>query len=143
MAGFAVNIKLLHKRPNATIIYKAGYEEDTFLKDLLVDYDEIQAKADNCTQVNKPFHFLFKSKVTKPLVLKILVWHTKTVQIPQRKIKPPKEKPEHVLSSINGLLYALDKLKLAIISKKGNANSYQQLINSDLLYFYYRETEYH
>jgi len=102
MAGFAVNIKLLHKHPNATIIYKAGYEEDTFLKDLIVSYDEIQPKAQNCTQ--------------------ILVWHTKTVQIPQRRIKPPKEKTEHTFSSINGLLYALDKLKLAIISLKGEEN---------------------
>jgi len=107
MAGFAVNIKLLHKYPNATIIYKAGYEEDNFLKDLVADYNEIEPKAQNCTQV--------------------LVWHTKTVQTPQRKIRPPKEKPEHSLSSIDGLLHALDKLKLAIISKKGKPSSINYL----------------
>lgn len=131
MAGFAVNIKLLHKHPNATIIYKAGYEEDTFLKDLIVSYDEIQPKAQNCTQVITSYSFNSKMKkkqkqtiyyITELDVQQILVWHTKTVQIPQRRIKPPKEKTEHTFSSINGLLYALDKLKLAIISLKGEEN---------------------
>ena len=65
MAGFAVNIKLLHKHPNATIIYKAGYEEDTFLKDLIVSYDEIQPKAQNCTQVITSYSFNSKMKKTK------------------------------------------------------------------------------
>lgn len=51
MAGFAVNVRLLHDRPNATIIYKAGYEEDHFLQSLISDDVEIEAKAQNCTQV--------------------------------------------------------------------------------------------
>lgn len=51
MAGFAVNIKLLHQFPNATIIYKAGFEEDSFLQALVTDADSIEAKAANCTQV--------------------------------------------------------------------------------------------
>lgn len=52
MAGFAVNIRLLHQYPNATIIYKAGYEEDYFLQGLLPDGRlSIEAKAANCTQV--------------------------------------------------------------------------------------------
>ena len=63
MAGFALNIKLLHKHPNATIKYKAGYEEDIFLQDLLIDYDQIQAKAENCTQVIVNFfQFLYTEK---------------------------------------------------------------------------------
>ncbi len=51
MAGFAVNIKLLHQFPNATIIYKAGFEEDSFLQALVTDAGYIEAKASNCTQV--------------------------------------------------------------------------------------------
>jgi len=52
MAGFAVNVKLLHRYPNATIIYKAGYEEDQFLQVLLADSSSlIEPKAANCTQV--------------------------------------------------------------------------------------------
>ena len=52
MAGFAVNVKLLHRYPNATIIYKAGYEEDQFLQALLSDSNsQIEPKAANCTQV--------------------------------------------------------------------------------------------
>jgi len=53
MAGFAVNIRLLHQYPNATLIYKAGYEEDSFLQGLLPDGRlAIEAKAANCTQVS-------------------------------------------------------------------------------------------
>ena len=62
MAGFAVNIKLLHKYPNATIIYKAGYEEDNFLKDLVADYNEIEPKAQNCTQVIQLLQHIFLLK---------------------------------------------------------------------------------
>jgi beta-1,3-glucuronyltransferase len=51
MAGFAVNIKLLHRFPNATFIYKAGFEEDSFLQDLVPHADFIEAKAANCTEV--------------------------------------------------------------------------------------------
>lgn len=51
MAGFAVNIKLLHQFPNATFVYEAGFEEDSFLQDLVTDADFIEAKAENCTQV--------------------------------------------------------------------------------------------
>lgn len=107
MAGFALNIKLLHKHPNATIKYKAGYEEDIFLQDLLIDYDQIQAKAENCTQ--------------------ILVWHTKTVQIRQPSIKPPKEKTDYVFSSVHSLLKALEDLKLVKISSKGKSSSINYL----------------
>lgn len=52
MAGFAVNIKLLHQFPNATMIYEAGYEEDSFLKGLGTEANLIEAKAANCTQVS-------------------------------------------------------------------------------------------
>jgi len=66
MAGFAVNVKLLHRYPNATIIYKAGYEEDQFLQVLLTDSSSlIEPKAANCTQV---YHWIM-SLVTLVLIL--------------------------------------------------------------------------
>jgi hypothetical protein len=53
MAGFAVNIKLLHQFPNATFVYKVGFEEDSFLQEIVTDVGFIEAKAANCTQVKK------------------------------------------------------------------------------------------
>lgn len=59
MAGFAVSVVFLHRRPNATMPYKPGYEEDGFLKSLRpFEPKEIELLADKCT--------------------KILVWHTQT-----------------------------------------------------------------
>lgn len=58
MAGFAVNLKFFLSKPNATMIYKAKYIEDYFLKSLEITLDEIEPKAYNCSLV--------------------LVWHTKT-----------------------------------------------------------------
>ncbi|CAG2109648.1 unnamed protein product [Medioppia subpectinata] len=58
MAGFAVNLQLFLNRPKATMPYKVGYEEDYFIKSLGVQFDDLEPKAHNCTQ--------------------ILVWHTKT-----------------------------------------------------------------
>lgn len=52
MAGFAVNIEFLLKFPNATMPFKAGYEEDMFLRSLGITLDEIEPKADDCTEVN-------------------------------------------------------------------------------------------
>lgn len=51
MGGFAVSVDLLLRRPNANMIYKAGYEEDYFLRDLHLDFNNIEVKADNCTEV--------------------------------------------------------------------------------------------
>ncbi|XP_031368186.1 galactosylgalactosylxylosylprotein 3-beta-glucuronosyltransferase P [Apis dorsata] len=59
MAGFAVNVKFLLQRPNASMPFKAGYEEDGFLKSLApFEPKEIEFLADNCT--------------------KVLAWHTQT-----------------------------------------------------------------
>lgn len=59
MAGFAVNVKFLHQRPNATMPFRAGYEEDGFLKSLApFEPRDAQLLADNCT--------------------KVLAWHTQT-----------------------------------------------------------------
>jgi hypothetical protein len=59
MAGFAVSIKFLQQRPNATMPFRAGYEEDGFLKSLApFEPRDAQLLADNCT--------------------KVLAWHTQT-----------------------------------------------------------------
>ncbi|XP_012537719.2 LOW QUALITY PROTEIN: galactosylgalactosylxylosylprotein 3-beta-glucuronosyltransferase P [Monomorium pharaonis] len=59
MAGFAVSVRFLHQRPNATMPFRAGYEEDGFLKSLApFEPRDAQLLADNCT--------------------KVLAWHTQT-----------------------------------------------------------------
>lgn len=51
MAGFAVNLKYLAQYPNATMPYKAGYEEDAFLRSINLKIDDIEPKANDCTEV--------------------------------------------------------------------------------------------
>lgn len=51
MAGFAVNVEFLLHHPNATMPYKAGYEEDQFLRSLGLKLDDIEPKGNFCTQV--------------------------------------------------------------------------------------------
>lgn len=52
MAGFAVNVNFLLSRPNASMPFKPGYEEDGFLKSLSpLNLTEIELMASNCTQV--------------------------------------------------------------------------------------------
>lgn len=52
MAGFAVNVNFLLSRPNASMPYKPGYEEDGFLKSLSpLNLTEIELMATNCTEV--------------------------------------------------------------------------------------------
>lgn len=59
MAGFAVNVEFLQQRPKAEMPFRAGYEEDGFLRSLApFEPTEIELLADNCT--------------------KILAWHTQT-----------------------------------------------------------------
>lgn len=65
MAGFAVNLEYMGRSPNATMPFKAGYEEDEFLKSIGLKMQDIEPKANNCTE--------------------ILVWHTQT-----KNNKPPK-----------------------------------------------------
>lgn len=58
MAGFAISLDYLERSPNATMPYKAGYEEDEFLKSIGLKMADIEPKAKNCSEV--------------------LVWHTQT-----------------------------------------------------------------
>ncbi|XP_058818905.1 galactosylgalactosylxylosylprotein 3-beta-glucuronosyltransferase S [Topomyia yanbarensis] len=65
MAGFAVSLDYMARSSNVTMPYKAGYEEDEFLKSIGLKMQDIEPKANNCTE--------------------ILVWHTQT-----KNNKPPK-----------------------------------------------------
>ncbi|XP_057667096.1 galactosylgalactosylxylosylprotein 3-beta-glucuronosyltransferase P-like [Diorhabda carinulata] len=61
MAGFAVSVEFLLSRPNASMPYLAGYEEDGFLKSLSpFEPKDAQLLASCCS--------------------KILVWHTRTLK---------------------------------------------------------------
>ncbi|CAO1401314.1 unnamed protein product [Diamesa hyperborea] len=63
MAGFAVNVQFLHSRPNASMPFKPGYEEDGFLRSLTpLRLNEIELLASNCTE--------------------ILTWHTQSKKNP-------------------------------------------------------------
>jgi len=52
MAGFAVNLRYFLSMPKANMPYKAGYEEDYFIRSLKVQYDDLEPKANNCTEVS-------------------------------------------------------------------------------------------
>jgi len=52
MAGFAVNLMHFLSKPKANIPYKAGYEEDYFLRSLEIQIEDLKPKANNCTEVS-------------------------------------------------------------------------------------------
>ncbi|XP_071524737.1 galactosylgalactosylxylosylprotein 3-beta-glucuronosyltransferase S-like [Panulirus ornatus] len=58
MAGFAVNVRVLHASPQATIPIRVSYLEDGFLRQLRLELEDLEPLASGCTEV--------------------LVWHTKT-----------------------------------------------------------------
>lgn len=100
MAGFAVNVNFLLSRPNASMPYKPGYEEDGFLKSLSpLNLTEIELMATNCTQVWKhlnwkfsrlSWHILSNPKLDELIInltsflftIQILVWHTQSKKNP-------------------------------------------------------------
>ncbi|PAA93456.1 hypothetical protein BOX15_Mlig027111g1, partial [Macrostomum lignano] len=60
MAGFAINLQLLHERPAAKLAYKVerGFQESLLLTSLGVRQSDLEARANDCSR--------------------ILVWHTRT-----------------------------------------------------------------
>ena len=67
MAGFAVNMHLLYRYPEANFIYVAGYEEDVFLRSLQLKLADIEVKAANCTQVSISFISLMAKRCVETL----------------------------------------------------------------------------
>ncbi|RZF47648.1 hypothetical protein LSTR_LSTR009532 [Laodelphax striatellus] len=100
MAGFAVNIEFLLQHPNATMPYKAGYEEDRFLRSLGLTLDQIEPKANGCTEV--------------------LVWHTQTT-----KRTPPVLRIDSVLdNSLKDLLQTMTYLGIGSMSDSHGVKTY-------------------
>lgn len=66
MAGFAVTTELI-KRHRPKMAYKAGHEEDLFLRALNVTFEDIEPLARDCTEV--------------------LVWHTQTIKEKAPKVR--------------------------------------------------------
>ncbi|KAL2722712.1 galactosylgalactosylxylosylprotein 3-beta-glucuronosyltransferase P-like [Vespula squamosa] len=72
MAGFAVNVEFLLQRPNATMPFRAGYEEDGFLKSLApLEPRDVQLLADNCTRVLAWHTQTKKNEPSAPLNMKL------------------------------------------------------------------------
>lgn len=72
MAGFAVSVKFLHQRPNASMPFRAGYEEDGFLKSLApFEPHDAQLLADNCTKVLAWHTQAKKNEPSAPLDMKL------------------------------------------------------------------------
>lgn len=99
MAGFAVNINHLNKYPNASMPYKAGYEEDSFLKSIGLKIDEIEPKASDCTEV--------------------YVWHTQTTKTKAPLIKVAKDVLESSKSNLLALLKTLSDMGVSHFSGSG------------------------
>lgn len=91
MAGFAVNLEYLSHYPNATMPYRAGHEEDGFLKSIGLKMKEIEPKAKNCTE--------------------ILVWHTQTKKIKSPTIRIDQHLMNNIISDQNSLNVLLESLK--------------------------------
>lgn len=99
MAGFAVSIEYLGQHPNATMPYKAGHEEDGFLRSLQLTLDDIEPKASNCTEV--------------------LVWHTQTKKTKQSVIQIGSKPLDLDKSSLHSLLASLESLGVVHLSSTG------------------------
>ena len=85
MAGFAISVDFLESRPEASMPFWAGYEEDVFIQTLNVGLDHLQPLANDCTEV--------------------LVWHTKTVSEKTPKIKLTKNLDTNLKSLVDDLVF--------------------------------------
>lgn len=51
MAGFAVNLRVVHANPEATIPARVSYLEDGFLRHLHLELEDLEPLAAGCTEV--------------------------------------------------------------------------------------------
>ncbi|XP_063600717.1 galactosylgalactosylxylosylprotein 3-beta-glucuronosyltransferase S-like [Penaeus indicus] len=63
MAGLAISVELLLKRPHANMHWSYGYQEESLLASMGVAPDDLEFKAENCTKI---WAFHTKSKAPKP-----------------------------------------------------------------------------
>jgi beta-1,3-glucuronyltransferase S len=99
MAGFAVSLEYMAKSPNATMPYRAGYEEDDFLKSIGLKMDHIEPKANNCTE--------------------ILVWHTQTTKSKAPMINVKRDALINDKTSLQKLLKGLESKGVGHITSSG------------------------
>lgn len=103
MAGFAVNLEYMGLSSNVTMPYKAGYEEDDFLKSIGLKMQDIEPKANNCTE--------------------ILVWHTQTKNKNAPKIRISSGSLESEQFNLGVLLRKLESMGVNHISNTAGAQA--------------------
>jgi beta-1,3-glucuronyltransferase len=99
MAGFAVNLNYLAKYPNATMPYKAGYEEDAFLRSIDLKIEDIEPKANECTEV--------------------YVWHTQTTKTKAPTVRISRDVLESTHTNLHALMKLLDEIGVSHTSSTG------------------------
>lgn len=97
--GFAVNLSYLAKYPNATMPYKAGYEEDAFLRSINLKIEDIEPKANDCTEV--------------------YVWHTQTTKTKAPTVRISKDVLESTHTNLHALMKLLDEMGVSHTSSTG------------------------
>lgn len=90
MAGFAVSLDYMARSPNVTMPYRAGYEEDEFLKSIGLQMADIEPRANNCTEV--------------------LVWHTQTKKEAAAQVRIAAQVVDSDRTSLGALLRELESL---------------------------------
>lgn len=89
--------------------YKAGYEEDSFLKSIHLKIDQIEPMANDCTEV--------------------FVWHTQTTKTKAPLIKVAEDVLERSKSNLLALLKSLNELGISHFSGSGGKKN---AFNSDI-----------
>lgn len=97
--GFAVNLNYLAKFPNCTMPYKAGYEEDAFLRSINLKIEDIEPKANDCSEV--------------------YVWHTRTTKTKAPMIRISKDVLESTNTNLEPLMKFLDDMGVSHTSPSG------------------------
>lgn len=120
MAGFAVNLSYLAKYPNATMPYKAGYEEDAFLRSIDLKIDDIEPKANGCTEV--------------------YVWHTQTTKTKAPTVRISSDVLESTHTNLHALMKLLEEMGVSHTSSTGgeikflcHVHSMRKLLSCELL----------
>lgn len=98
--GFAVNLSHLEKFPNATMPFRAGYEEDSFLRSIGLRLQDIEPKANDCTE--------------------IYVWHTQTTKKKTPLLKISEEALDRTNSNLLTLLNSLGLMGVSRYSESGS-----------------------
>lgn len=85
MAGFAINVEFLASRPEASMPFWAGYEEDVFIQTLDIKLEYLEPLANDCTEV--------------------LVWHTKTVSEKTPKVRLTEHLDTNLKSLVQDIVF--------------------------------------